>query len=124
MCVSDEGTSNVALELTAASSELHVQYGVWWRGVSQLCVGRPRKNICTPGWLLDLVGLRKRLSRLHRRQLLRAQQKRQPIDIKLSHPTWTHTRGLLATFRLLIYSASSLELCTLPIKSRRADTTA
>jgi hypothetical protein len=31
------------------SSELHVQYGVWERGVSQLCVGRARKNTERPG---------------------------------------------------------------------------
>jgi hypothetical protein len=54
MCVCGEETSNVAksLELTAASCELHVQYGVWWRGFSQLCAGRPWRKYCTPSWLL------------------------------------------------------------------------
>jgi hypothetical protein len=50
MCVSDAETSNVAksLELTAVSSELYAQYGVLRRGVSQLCVGRPRRNVVCP----------------------------------------------------------------------------
>jgi hypothetical protein len=37
-------TRGQGLELAAVSSELHIQYIVWRRVLSQLCVGRPRWN--------------------------------------------------------------------------------